>query len=140
MARSGFPRWACFLGVLAVGGIRGEPGIEAVSVPALELAEGTASTAILLAVEDSPAGEAALTEWSEYFGGASIEVPPVWVICFENTHIQEVAQDLPNVLSFLVEEGTSWKNVFHEFMTQVGTGVLDQTTDECKPRSQVCRR
>lgn len=125
-----FRRCGYFLCALSVGGITGKLGIEAITTPTFGVVQTQAPTGLLLAVKNAPSGEVALTEWSDYLGVASPKLPLLWVICLENTKTQEVAQGLPNILSFVVEEGMSGKKVIRNFRIQVRTKVVGSTTKE----------
>lgn len=80
---------------------------------------GFKSTVLMLAVQDGPAGERNLREWVT-FAEHAIFLPPVWVICSENSAHKALVKDLePHVQPFVVAEGTSWATVLSIFRDQV---------------------
>lgn len=86
-----------------------------------------ASTVLLVALQDGPAGDEALIAWSAYVGGASanrrkISLPPVWVLC-TNDAIEEVVRGTPHVLPFVADESASWAEVMGRFMIQTASVV-----------------
>lgn len=81
--------------------------------------DGTKSVAILLAVSDSLSPRAALSKWSGRIAASGDEMPPVWVLCFGNTSTEAVVRDLPPLLPFVVEAGSSWTAVLESFQLRV---------------------
>lgn len=94
------------------------------------------STALMLAVQDGPAGESNLREWTNFAEHAIFELPPIWVICSENSALAALVKDLaPHVQPFVVTEGTSWATVLSIFRDQVCCKSL--ADGSCFP---TCRR
>lgn len=86
-----------------------------------------ASTVLLVALQDGPAGDQALIAWSAYVGGASANwressLPPVWVLC-TNDAIEEAVRGTPHVLPFVADESASWAEVMGRFMIQTASVV-----------------
>ena len=88
------------------------------SAPALPNASG--STALLLAVQDGPAGERNLRAWANLAEHSVFELPPIWAVHSENSDHAALVKDLaPHVQPFVVTPGTSWATVFSIFRDQV---------------------
>ncbi|CAN0040821.1 unnamed protein product, partial [Laminaria digitata] len=81
------------------------------------------SVALLVALQDGPAGESALREWSSYVDGVfeagvpSEEIPSVWIMTSDNEAVA-LANELPRVgpLSFSQEQ--SWAETLGDFVYQ----------------------
>lgn len=76
------------------------------------------SSVLLLALQDGPAGERILKEWTDFAESASFTLPPIYVICSENSPHTAMVRDLPHVEPFVVTEGTSWATVLSVFRDQ----------------------
>lgn len=84
------------------------------------LPSASGSSALMLAVQDGPAGERNLREWANFAEHATFELPPIWAIHSENSDHAALVKDLsPHVQPFVVAEGTSWATVFSIFRDQV---------------------
>lgn len=88
-------------------------------VPALR-SVSKSPTALMLAVQDGLAGERSLREWADFAEHAIFELPPIWVICSDNSaHAALVEELAPHLRPFGVAEGTSWATVLSIFRDQV---------------------
>jgi len=77
------------------------------------------SSVLLLALQDGPAGERILKEWTDFAERVSFMLPPIYVVCSENSPHTAMVQDLPHIEPFMVTEGTSWATVLSVFRDQV---------------------
>lgn len=87
-----------------------------------------ASTILLVALQEGPAGDEALIAWSAYVGGASANrrkssFPPVWVLC-TNDAAEGAVRGTPHVLPFVADESASWAEVMERFMIQTASVVV----------------
>lgn len=84
------------------------------------LPSASESTALMLAVQDGPAGERNLREWANFAEHAIFELPPIWAIHSEISEHAALVKDLaPHIQPFVVTEGMSWATVFSIFRDQV---------------------
>lgn len=99
------------------------------SQPSL-VVERRESTAVLLAVRDGPAGEAALREWSDYAGSSLPGTQTVHVLCSSEC---SVVDNFPHVLPFFASGEESWGDLLGDFLAAnedagvvglLGQGVL----------------
>lgn len=91
------------------------------SMPSLGINGGKQhATAFLLALQEGPAGAEHLQEWVTFVQSSTTELPPVWVVCVENSRNSALVQDLASDFqAFIVEENTSWKHILGNFTRQV---------------------
>lgn len=78
------------------------------------------ATALLLALQDGPAGAEHLQEWVAFLQSSTAELPPVWVVSRENTRTTALVRDLPlKFQPFIVEDNLPWETVLKNFALQV---------------------
>lgn len=89
--------------------------------PSVSVSGGLENSTLLLALQEGPKGEVHLQEWAMCIESMSqMELPPVWVVCRENTQTPSLLESLaPQFLPFVVEENASWDTVLKNFALQV---------------------
>lgn len=101
--------------------------VETVSSEPSVAIDGEGPTAILLGSREGPDGEAVFREWSKAIDDAlkhpGVELPGVWVLCFEDSSTEALARQLPHVMPFVVDPGSSWASVLRDFKLQVRRSV-----------------
>lgn len=101
---------------------------DSVDEPSLTFDRPDSSVALLVALQDGPAGEDALREWSSYMDGVfeagvpGDQIPSVWIMT-SNEEAVALAGELPHVgpLSFASQQ--SWEETLGEFVYQNGAAT-----------------
>ncbi|CAN0284637.1 unnamed protein product, partial [Scytosiphon promiscuus] len=121
-----------FFVAMCAGGLTGEFSAAAaaeeedsVDEPSLTFHTPDSSVALLVALQDGPAGEDSLREWSSYMDGVfeagvpDDQIPSVWIMTSDEETVA-LAEELPHVgpLSFAPQQ--SWEESLGEFVHQNG--------------------
>lgn len=87
------------------------------------------ATALLLALEDGQNGENHLREWATDVQSSTLtELPPVWVVCIENSESSGMVANLaPQFQPCVVKADASWDAVLRNFALQVGLAKTKST-------------
>lgn len=88
---------------------------------------GEYPTAILLSSREGPDGEVVLREWSKAMDAAlehpGAEFPDVWVLCFMDSSTEALALELPHLMPFVADPGSSWATVLRNLRLQVRPSI-----------------
>lgn len=97
--------------------------IETASSTPSVVIDGEGPTAILLGSREGPDGETVFRKWSKAMDDAlehpGVELPAVWVLCFKDSSTEALARQLPHIMPFVVDPGSSWASVLRDFGLQV---------------------
>ena len=118
---------ATVVAVICSGGLASEFSVvaaeDSAEQPSLSFDRPDSSVALLVALQDGPAGEDDLREWSSYVDGVfetgvpGEKIPSVWIMTYDRTAVA-LADELPHVWPLTVSPDQSWAETLGDFVYQ----------------------